>query len=396
MDEVRQAIRDVQHFGEEGGVVPVIDVAATSTFLDPADMEKVFHGTLPGRYLYSRHANPTVAALGKKLAAMEGMDAALGVASGMAAISCALEQLLPAGGHIVSSRTIYGGTYALFRNIFPRRGIRVTFVDPDDVSAFERAMEPGTGVLYTETMSNPLLGISDLKALGRLAKEHGAAFVVDNTFTPAVVTPSRYGADVVVYSCTKYISGSSDLIAGAIVGGAAFVEELVDIHNGLAMLTGPVMDALIAHKLYLRLDHLPIRMAAHSRAAGYLAAKMEEAGVPVIYPGLKSHPQHKLMKQMMHPEYGYGGMITIDCKTREKAFALAARLQEEKFGLYAVSLGFSRTLLSCPSGSTSSEIPAAEQARMNLSPGIMRMSIGYTGAEMVMWERFHRCWKEIS
>jgi methionine-gamma-lyase len=99
---------------------------------------------------------------------------------------------------------------------------------------------------------------------------------------------------------------------------------------------------------------------------------------------------------MMHPEYGYGGMITIDCKTREKAFALAARLQEEKFGLYAVSLGFSRTLLSCPSGSTSSEIPAAEQARMNLSPGIMRMSIGYTGAEMVMWERFHRCWKEIS
>ena len=395
MDDVKQAIRDVQHFGEEGGVVPVIDVAATSTFLDPADMESAFHGTLPGRYLYSRHANPTVAAFGKKLAAMEGMEAALGVSSGMAAISCALEQMLPEGGHIVSSRTIYGGTYALFTNIFPRRGIRVTFVDPDDVSAFERAMEPGTTVLFAETMSNPLLGIVDLKALGRLAKERGARLVVDNTFTPALVTPSRYGADVVVHSCTKYISGSSDLIAGAIVGREQFIEELVDINHGVVMLTGPVMDPKIAHLLYLRLDHLPIRMAAHSRAAGYLAAKMEESGVPVIYPGLKSHPHHELMKRMMRPEYGHGGMLTIDCGTRQKAFDLAARLQGEKFGLYAVSLGFSRTLMSCPSVTTSSEIPPGEQARMRLSPGLLRLSIGYAGSEKVMWERFHHCWKEI-
>lgn len=395
MEEVEQAIRDVQHFGEEGGVVPVIDVAATSTFLDPADMESVFHGTLPGRYLYSRHANPTVAAFGKKLAAMEGMEAALGVASGMAAIACALEQILPSGGHIVSSRTIYGGTYALFSNIFPRRGIRVTFVDPDDVSAFERAVEPDTKIVFTETMSNPLLGISDLKSLGRLAKERGALLVVDNTFTPALVTPSRFGADVVVYSCTKYISGSSDLIAGAIVGREKFIEELVDINRGVVMLTGPVMDPKIAHLLYLRLDHLPVRMAAHSRDAGYLATRMEEAGVPVIYPGLKSHPQHDLMKRMMHPEYGYGGMVTIDCGTRQKAFDLAARLQGEKFGLYAVSLGFSRTLMSCPAVSTSSEIPPGEQAKMRLSPGLLRLSIGYAGSPKVMWERFHRCWKEI-
>jgi methionine-gamma-lyase len=357
MDDVKQAIRDVQHFGEEGGVVPVIDVAATSTFLDPVDMESAFHGTLHGRYLYSRHANPTVTAFGKKLAAMEGMEAALGVSSGMAAISCALEQLMPSGGHVVSSRTIYGGTYALFANILPRRGIRVTFVDPDDVTAFERAVAPDTKVLYTETMSNPLLGISDLKALGKLAKERGVKFVVDNTFTPALVSPARYGADVVVYSCTKYISGSSDLIAGAIVGRAKFIEELVDLNHGVAMLTGPVMDAQVAHKLYLRLDHLPIRMAAHSRAARFLAEKMEEAGIPVIYPGLSSHPQHDLMKRMMHPEYGYGGMLTVDCRTRDKAFDLASRLQGEKFGVYAVSLGFSRTLMSCPSVTTASEIP---------------------------------------
>jgi methionine-gamma-lyase len=336
-----------------------------------------------------------VAAFGKKLAAMEGMEAALGVSSGMAAIACALEQLLPEGGHVVSSRTIYGGTYALFTNVFPRRGIRVTLVDPDDVSAFERAMEPDTKVLYTETMSNPLLGISDLKALGKLARERNARFVVDNTFTPALVSPARYGADVVLHSCTKYISGMSDLIAGAIVGKAKFIEELVDINRGIAMLTGPVMDAQVAHKLYMRLDHLPLRMAAHSRSAGYLAAKMEEAGVPVIYPGLKSHPQHELMKRMMHPEYGFGGMVTVDCGAREKAFALSARLQGEKFGLYAVSLGFSRTLMSCPAMTTSSEIPAEEQAKMRLSPGLLRLSIGYTGSDKVMWERFHHCWKEL-
>jgi methionine-gamma-lyase len=394
MEEVEQAIRDVQHFGEEGGVVPVIDVAATSTFLDPADMESVFHGTLPGRYLYSRHANPTVTAFGKKLAAMEGMEAALGVSSGMAASPAPCSRSFLRGARRLLPHHLRRHVRPVREHI-SRGGIRVTFVDPDDVSAFERAVEPDTKVVFTETMSNPLLGISDLKSLGRLAKERGALLVVDNTFTPALVTPSRFGADVVVYSCTKYISGSSDLIAGAIVGREKFIEELVDINRGVVMLTGPVMDPKIAHLLYLRLDHLPIRMAAHSRDAGHLAARMEEAGLPVIYPGLKSHPQHDLMKRMMHPEYGYGGMLTVDCGTRQKAFDLAARLQGEKFGLYAVSLGFSRTLMSCPAVSTSSEIPPGEHEKMHLSPGLLRLSIGYTGSPKVMWERFHRCWKEI-
>ncbi len=395
MDEVKQAIRDIQHFGEEGGVIPVIDVASTSTFLDPEDMEKVFRGELEGRYLYSRHSNPTGVDFGKKLAALEEMEDAVGVASGMAAISCSLLQLVPNGGHIVCSQTIYGGTYALLKNIFPRMGIAVTFVDPNDVRAFERAIRPETKVLYTETVSNPLLGISDLKAIGALAKKRGLKLVVDNTFTPAVVTPSRYGADVVIHSCTKYISGASDLVAGAIISSKDFIHQLVDLNGGMAMLLGPVMDSRISHKLYLRLDHLPLRMTAHSRSAGYLAVKMEEAGVKVIYPGLKSHPQHELMKSMMHPEYGFGGMITVDCGTREKAFRLASRLQEEKFGLYAVSLGFSRTLMSCPAVSTSSEIPAEDQEKMHLSPGLLRLSIGFTGNDKVMSERFFKCYHEV-
>lgn len=391
-----QAIRDVQHFGEEGGVVPVVDVAATSTFLRPEDMERTFRGDLRGCYLYSRHSNPTVTQFGKKLAAMEGMEAALGVASGMAAIACAIEQLMPKGGHLISSRTIYGGTYAFFQAILPQLGIDVTLVDPNDVGAFKRAIRRDTKVIYTETMSNPLLAISDLKSLVEIAKPKGIKVVVDNTFTPLMVAPAEFGVDVVIHSCTKYLSGASDLIAGAIVGSEAFITELVDLNHGVVMLTGPVMDSRVAHELYLRLDHLPLRMAAHSRAALKLANRMVEEGIDVFYPGLENHPQYDLFKKMIHPEFGFGGMLTLDCKTANRAMALATKLQNEKFGLYAVSLGFSRTLMSCPAVSTSSEIPEDKQREMKLSPGLLRLSIGYIGNDEVMTERFLRCFKAVS
>jgi len=395
LPQVLQAIRDVQHFGEEGGVVPVIDVAATSTFLHPEDMTKAFHGELTGCYLYSRHSNPSVNMFSAKIAAMEGMEAALGVSSGMAAIACTIEQLMPQGGHIVCSRTIYGGTYALFKNLLPRRGIQVTFVNPEDISTFERAITPETRLIYTETISNPLLTISDLKRLSELCRSKDLRLVVDNTFTPLIVAPSEFGADVVIHSCTKYISGGSDLIAGVIVSSRAFINQLIDLNTGSVMLTGPVMDPRIAHELYLRLDHLHLRMEAHSRSALYLARKMQEAQIPVIYPGLPHHPQHNLIKEMMRSEMGYGGILTVDCHTTENAMKLASQLQDEKFGLYAVSLGFSRTLMSCSSVSTSSEIPENEQKQMNLSPGLLRLSIGYTGDNETMSNRFLSCYQQV-
>jgi len=390
-----QALRDVQHFGEEGGVVPVVDVAATSTFLEPEDMVKTFHGEKQGCYLYSRHSNPSVNMFGQKLAALEGTEAALGVASGMAAISAAIHQHLPEGGHVLCSRTVYGGTYALFKNLMPRSGIEVQFIDMNDLAAVEKAITPETRVLYTETMSNPLLTVSDLGGLSRIAKKHGLKLVVDNTFTPVLVTPARFGADVVVYSCTKYLSGASDLIAGAIAGSAEFIASLIDINTGVVMLTGPVMDPRVAHELYLRLDHLPIRMAAHSRSAQLLAGKMKAAGVNVIYPGLEGHGYHKLLAGQLNPGYGAGGMIAVDCGTSLMAMKLAHALQDEKFGLYAVSLGFSRTLMSCPSVSTSSEIPEKEQAEMKLSPGLLRLSIGFVGNDEVMAERFLKCYRAV-
>lgn len=390
-----QALRDLQHFGEEGGVVPVIDVASTSTFLNPEDMVKVFQGDLQGCYLYSRHSNPSVNAFGAKLAAMEGAEAGLGVSSGMAAITSALLQLMPTGGHILCAQGTYGGTYALMKNVLPRFGIRTSFVDASDLSRFESAVQKDTKVVYVESMSNPLLVVPDLDALGKLCRRRGLKLVVDNTFAPLLLSPARYGADVIVYSCTKYISGGSDLIAGAIVSSREFISSLVDVNQGIVMLTGPVMDPRVAHELYLRLDHLHLRIAAHSAAAAKLASGMAEKGIPVIYPGLRSHPQHALLERLMNPGFGHGGMLVVDCVTAEKAMKLSAALQKEKFGLYAVSLGFSRTLMSCPAVTTSSEIPEEEQREISLSPGLLRLSIGFTGRDEVMSERFFRCWDSV-
>jgi methionine-gamma-lyase len=395
MEDLTQRIRDIQHFGEEGGVVPVVDVSATSTFMNPLDMEKAFKGELQGCYLYSRHSNPTVKAFGQKLAAMEGMESALGLASGMAAVYSAIRQLMPDGGHLISSRTVYGGTYALFLNVLPKIGIKVTFLDVGDLAAVERAITKDTKIIYCETMSNPLLRIANLAAIGALAKAKNLKLVVDNTFTPILVSPAKFGVDVVIHSCTKYISGSSDLMAGAIVGSNDFINELIDVNSGIVMLTGPVMDSQVAHKLYTRLDHLAARMVAHGKSAAFLASKLESAGIPVSYPGLKSHIDHQLFAEMINPGYGYGGMMVVDCKSSDRALALAHRLQQEKFGLYAVSLGFSRTLMSCPSVSTSSEIPDDEQEKMGLSKGLLRLSIGYLGDDQTMFERFKRCYQAV-
>lgn len=389
-----QDMRDLQHFGEEGGVVPVIDVASTSTFLNPADMPRAFHGELPGCYLYSRHSNPTVKAFGQKLAALEGAEAGLGLASGMAAIAVTLDQLLQHGDHLVASNVIYGGTYALLANVLPRRGIRVSFVDMNDLEAVEKAVQPSTRALYVETLSNPLLSVADLAGLNKLKTKHGLKLVVDNTFAPVFVSPLTHGADISLHSCTKYISGASDMIAGAVLGSQEFVDALVDVNNGPAMLTGPVMDPRIAHELYLRLDHLPIRMRAHSEAALHLAQGLEDRQIPVHYPGLESHPHHNRLRLLSSPGWGTGAVVSVDCGTAEAALGLSKLLQQSKFGLYAVSLGFSRTLMSCPAISTSSEIPEEEQKKMKLSPGLLRLSVGYVGESAEMLRRFLGAWKE--
>jgi methionine-gamma-lyase len=204
--------------------------------------------------------------------------------------------------------------------------------------------------------------------------------VVDNTFTPIVLTPSHLGADVVIHSLTKFINGASDLLGGVICADRDFVYRLMDLHHGRAMLLGPVLDPRSAFDVLQRLPHLPLRMREHGARAMAIASRLEEIGAPVIYPGLASHPHHRLLRSMINQGFGYGGILAIDCGTRETANRLMSILQnKEAFGLIAVSLGYFDSLISNSGASTSSEIAPEDQKKMGISPGLVRISIGYTG-----------------
>ncbi|MFH2066030.1 MAG: aminotransferase class I/II-fold pyridoxal phosphate-dependent enzyme [Pseudomonadota bacterium] len=374
-----------REFGEHGGVTPSISRSSTFTVIDPGTMPEIFHGLRGpdkgGCFLYSRHFNPTIHVLARYLAAMEDTEFAVCTASGMSAISCALLQICRSGDHIVSSDTVYGGTHALLGELLPEMGITTTFVDPTDLHAFEQSITPETRVIYTEAIGNPTLKVADIKGLSMLAHKHNLLLVVDNTFTPMVISPARLGADIVVHSVTKFINGASDLIAGVICASKAFIFKLMDLHTGRVMLLGPTMDPRTAFDIIQRLPHLPIRMREHSSRTMAIAGHLEKLGVPVSYPGLASHPQHGLIQTMVNEGYGFGGVLTIDCRKKKKAEELMSYLQnQERFGLIAVSLGYYDTLMSCSGSSTSSEIAPEDQDRIGISPGLLRIAVGYTGS----------------
>ncbi|PID38392.1 MAG: cystathionine beta-lyase [Proteobacteria bacterium] len=384
-DPQRALTRCRREFGEHGGVCPSVDRSSTFTVMDSATMPEIFSGLRGpdkgGCFLYSRHFNPTVDVLARYLAALEGTEYAACTASGMAAISSAILQICRSGDHIVASDTIYGGTHALLHDLLPSMEITTTFVDPADTEAFEQAITPKTKVLYTEVLANPTLKVVDMAGLSALATKHDLTLIADNTFTPMVFSPAQLGADVVVYSLTKFVGGASDMVAGAICASQEFVQKLLDLHTGRVMLFGPTMDPRQAFDLITRLPHLGIRMQEHARRAMAMATRLEELGVDVVYPGLEAHPQHRLFAEQANEGFGFGGMLTIDCKTQQKAMQLMDRLQNEySFGLMAVSLGYYDTLMSCSSTSTSSEIPVEDQHKMGLSPGLVRVSVGYTGS----------------
>jgi methionine-gamma-lyase len=372
-------------FGEHGGVVPSIERSSTFSVLEPGTMPEIFAGEKTpesgGCYLYSRHFNPTVNVLARYLSAMEGTEAGICTATGMGAITVAILQICKMGSHLVTSNTIYGGTHAFIKEVLPDMGVESTFVDPTDLEAIEAAIRPNTKMIYVETMGNPKLNIADIPALSKIAKAHGVKLVVDNTFTPVMVSAKELGADIVIYSLTKFVNGASDLMGGAVLGEKEFIFELMDLHTGRAMLLGPTMDSRVAFDITQRLPLLPLRMREHCRRTQVIAEVMQEMGVEVSYPGLKDHPQHELLGSMVNESYGHGGLLTVECNTVEKANELMSVLQnKEKFGVIAVSLGYYDTLLSCSGSSTSSEISLEEQKKMGLSPGLVRVSIGLTGS----------------
>lgn len=388
-------IQDLQYFGEFGGVNPSISDSSTYTFLSAKTMFDTFEGNAEGCYLYSRHSSPSNLYLGEALAAMEGTEAANVAASGMGAITPVLLQLCQAGDHIISSRTIYGGTYAFLKNFAPRLNINTSFVDITNLQKVEAAITKNTKVLYCEAVSNPLLEIADLPALSTIAKKHGLKLVVDNTFSPLAISPGVMGADVVIHSLTKFINGSSDTVGGVTCGTQEFINELRSVNDGASMLLGPTMDSMRAASILKNLRTLHIRIKQHSKNAMFLAEKFEQDGLRTIYPGLKSHPGHELYKSMMNEEYGFGGMLVVDAGSLDKANALMELMQEKNLGYLAVSLGFYKTLFSAPGTSTSSEIPEEEQEEMGLTDGIIRMSIGLDNDIERTYEMMKECMREI-
>lgn len=388
-------IQDLQYFGEFGGVNPSISDSSTYTFLSAKKMFDTFEGNAEGCYLYSRHSSPSNLYLGQALAKMEGAEAANVAASGMGAITQVIMQLCQAGDHIVCSRTIYGGTYAFLKNFAPRLNIQTTFVDIKDLEAVAKAIQPNTKMIYCESLSNPLLEVADIPQLSQLSKSNNIQLVVDNTFTPMIISPIVLGADVVIHSLTKFINGSSDTVGGVVCGTQDFINQLRDVNAGASMLYGMTMDSLRSASILKNLRTLHIRMKQHSHNALYLATQLEKLGLKIGYPGLSSHHAHTLFSAQMNEGYGYGGMMTIDVGNLEKSNELMELMQHRNIGYLAVSLGFYKTLFSNPGSSTSSEIPAEEQAEIGLTDGLIRMSVGLDDNIERTYHSIVECMKEV-
>ena len=354
-------LQDLQYFGEYGGVNPSISDSSTYTFLSAKTMFDTFEGNTEGCYLYSRHSSPSNLYLGEALAALEGTQTANVYASGMGAITSVIMQCCGAGDHVVSSRTIYGGTYAFMKNFLAKFNISTSFVDTTKIKAVEAAITPNTKMIYCESVSNPLLEVADIKALSKLAIKNGIPLVVDNTFSPLTIAPARLGADIVIHSLTKFINGTSDCVAGAVCSDKSFCLSLKDVNSGSGMLLGSTLDSLRAASILKNMRTLHLRMKTHSANALYLAKNFEKDGLRVVYPGLETHPGHDVMKSQMNDEFGFGGLMTLDVGSLHNANALMEMMQTRKLGYLAVSLGFYKTLFSAPGTSTSSEIPLEDQ-----------------------------------
>ena len=388
-------IQDLQYFGEFGGVNPSISDSSTYTFLSAKSMSDTFEGNTEGCYLYSRHTSPSNLYLGEALAAMENTESATVFGSGMGAITSTLLQLCKSGDHVVSSRTVYGGTYAFLKNFSSKLNISTSFVDITDLECIKNSINSNTKLIYCEAVSNPLLEIADISKISKIAKAAGIMLVVDNTFSPLSILPKNLGADIVIHSITKFINGTSDTIAGVVCGSQDFINQLRDVNDGASMLLGSTLDSLRAASVLKNLRTLHIRIKKHSENAMYLANMFESDGIRTVYPGLKSHPSNKLYESFLNEDYGFGGLLTIDTGDLKKANSMMELMQQKNVGYLAVSLGFYKTLFSTPGSSTSSEIPEEEQKQMGLNEGLIRFSIGLDNDIKRSYDIIKECMKEI-
>jgi cystathionine gamma-lyase len=358
-----RAIHAGQHPDPSTGAI-MTPIYATSTYVQES----------PGKHKgfeYSRSQNPTRMAFERCVADLEGGVAGFAFASGLAAASTVLE-LIDSGSHVIAMDDLYGGTYRLFEKVRRRSaGLDFSFVDLNDTGAMKAALRPNTRMIWAETPTNPMLKLVDLAKVAAFARKHGLILVVDNTFcSPMIQRPLEFGADVVLHSATKYINGHSDIVGGVVVcGNADLAAQLGFLQNSVGAIAGP-FDAFLAMR---GLKTLHLRMKAHCESALVIAKWLEQhpAVERVIYPGLKSHPQHALAKRQMD---GFGGIITIVVKGGMRK----ARRMLERCELFALaeSLGGVESLIEHPASMTHASVPAANRKRLGISDGLVRLSVG--------------------
>lgn len=325
-------------------------------------------------YEYSRTGNPTRHALEELIADVEYGHAGFAFGSGMAAISSVM-MLFSAGDHVILTDDVYGGTYRVMNKVLNRFGLEFTFVDTGDLEQVKAAVQENTKAIFIETPTNPLLKVTDIEAVATFAKGNGLLTIVDNTFmTPYFQNPISLGADIVLHSATKYIGGHSDVVAGlVVVNTAQLAEELHFVQNSVGAILGPQDSWLLMRGL----KTLGIRMEETNRNAQQIAEFLDghEAVEAVIFPGLDSHSGKALMEKQAR---GFGGMISFDVGSKEKADDLLAKL---KYFTLAESLGAVESLISVPAQMTHASIPEDRRAELGITEGLVRISVGIEDVE---------------
>ena len=343
----------------------------TSSFVyeNAAEAAAKFSGAEPGN-IYSRFTNPTVAMFEKRLAALEGAERAVATSTGMAAIMAVAMAFLKSGDHVICSRAVFGSTVSLFEKYIAKFGVTVDFVDLSDLNAWKNAIKPETKLLFVESPSNPLAEIADIQALADIAHANGALLVIDNSFcTPVLQQPIKFGADLVVYSATKYLDGQGRALGGAVVGNSKLLEEVF----GYVRTTGPSMSPFNAWIFLKGLETLNLRMKAHCAGAQKLAEwldahpKVEK----VYYAGLPNHPGHELAKKQ---QSGFGGVVSFVVKG-ERAGAWTV-IDSTRFLSITSNLGDTKSTITHPATTSHGRMSAEAKVAAGISEGLIRVSVG--------------------
>lgn len=340
-----------------------------------------------GGYAYNRTCNPNRALLAEMVSGLEKAEDTLICNCGMSAITTAILATVKAGDHIVSDRTLYGETIDILEKMLGKYGIRVSFCDFSHPEEIRSAIRPNTRLFYTETESNPMMGVVDIATVAEIAHSCGSMLIVDNTFTTAyMIRPLEQGADVVVSSLTKFANGHGDVLCGSVSGSRDFIREAYEIQQWIGSVGDPMSSWLVLRSMRT----LDMRMERHMKNAMAVATALEkeEHITKVIYPGLADHPQHELARRIF--DHGYGGMLSFFVpEDREK---INAFMHELKYVRYAMTLGGPRSTISHPVTSSHYDVPEEERRKMGITFGMIRMSVGLENAQDII-EDLHNALK---